>query len=230
MTSDAPSVVKPKMNTTLADGARRPQLRVLPGTGGGKAKPTEAELIQAVVEGDVRLAGELYAQLVGTVDRTLYRVFGRREQDHDDLVQMAFEQIVLTLSRQTFAGGCSLKTWAAAITSRVGWKVLRSRRRERQVLDVRAELSEDTAAGSTDVEREAGCRLELERVRIHLSQMKSKQAEAVFLHDVLGHELVEIAHMTEATVAAAQSRLVRGRRELTKRVLKFGPEPKEGTR
>ncbi len=218
------------MSPPATEGFRRPQLRVLTGSGAGRPRPTEAELIQAIVEGDASLADELYGQLVGTVDRTLYRVFGRREQDHDDLVQMAFEQIVITLSRQTFAGGCSLKTWAAAITSRVGWKVLRSRRRERQVLDVRTEFTDDIASGVGDVERDTHSRLELEEIRRQLEQMKSNHAEAVFLHDVLGHELVEIALMTGVTVAAAQSRLVRGRRELTKRVQRSGSEPKESTR
>ncbi len=218
------------MSPIASGGARRPQLRVLPGSGGGPTRPTDAELIRAVAEGDLAVADDLYSQLVGTVERTLYRVFGRREQDHEDLVQMAFEQIVLTLSRQTFAGGCSLKTWAAAITSRVGWKVLRTRRRERQVVDVCAEIVDDTVAGALDVEREAASRLELERVRLQLSLMKPPQAEAVFLHDVLGHELVDIAHMTGVTVAAAQSRLVRGRRELAKRVQRAGLESKESTR
>ena len=48
--------------------------------------------------------------------------------------------------------------------------------------------------------------------------MKPEQAETLFLHDALGHDLAEIAMMTGATVAAAQSRLVRGRKELFKRM------------
>jgi DNA-directed RNA polymerase specialized sigma24 family protein len=34
------------------------------------------------------------------------------------------------------------------------------------------------------------------------------------LHDLLGHELAEIAQFTGVTAAAAPSRLVRGRKEL----------------
>ena len=54
------------------------------------------------------------------IDRSLFRVFGRRETDHDDLVQTVFEQVVLTLARGSYARGCSLKTWAARIASNVG--------------------------------------------------------------------------------------------------------------
>jgi RNA polymerase sigma-70 factor (ECF subfamily) len=55
-------------------------------------------------------------------------------------------------------------------------------------------------------------------MRGHLVSMKEEHAQAVFLHDVLGHDLAEIALMTNVTVAAAQSRLVRGRKELYRRM------------
>jgi RNA polymerase sigma-70 factor (ECF subfamily) len=55
--------------------------------------------------------------------------------------------------------------------------------------------------------------------------MDPARAEAVFLHDVLGHELAEIAVITGATVAAAQSRLVRGRKELLERLQSEGVTP-----
>jgi RNA polymerase sigma-70 factor (ECF subfamily) len=47
---------------------------------------------------------------------------------------------------------------------------------------------------------------------------KPERAEAVLLHDVLGHELTEIAQMTGVSVAAAQSRLVRGRKDVVNRM------------
>src|SRR3954449_3095720 len=99
-------------------------------------------IIEAVARGDSKVAGLLYDRLVGVVDRTLYRIFGRREPDHDDLVQATFEQIVLTLARQRFAGACSLSSWACSVASHVGLNALRSRRRERGVMS----LAEDTSS------------------------------------------------------------------------------------
>src|ERR1041385_2576791 len=91
--------------------ARRNQLRAVPGGGSAKVPWSDEQLIEAVRRGDTRVADELYNRLVNVVDRTLYRIFGRRESDHDDLVQISFERVVETLSTETFARACSLETW-----------------------------------------------------------------------------------------------------------------------
>lgn len=197
----------------------RHNLRLVPGSPENLARtPTDEELIEAVQGGDPRVAGELYGRLVGVVDHTLYRVFGRREIDHDDLVQTVFEQIVVTLSRRSYARACSLRTWASSIASHVGFNALRSRRRERGVIDRDATIEAALAPARNDVEGVASARRELDRVRRQLVGMRPPQAQTVFLHDVLGHELAEIALMMGVSVAAAQSRLVRGRRELYRRL------------
>jgi RNA polymerase sigma-70 factor, ECF subfamily len=197
----------------------RPRLRALPGLPAiGAPELSDEHLIDAVQRGDERVSGAIYDRLYAVVDHTLFRVFGRREPDHDDLVQAAFEQIVLTLSKQSFARACSLKTWASTVASHVGLNALRARRRERRVYDRGAEIDGECAAAAADPERETASRALLERVRGELGSMSLDRAEAVFLHDVLGHELAEIALMTGVSVAAAQSRLVRGRRELTRRL------------
>jgi RNA polymerase sigma-70 factor (ECF subfamily) len=200
--------------------ARRNQFRAVPGGGGtAKAPASDEQLIEAVRRGDTRVADELYDRLVGVVDRTLFRVFGRREMDHDDLVQISFERVVETLSTEAFARACSLETWAASIASHVGLNALRSRRRERRWLD----RDTDGAAMSErkptmEAERNLEARSRLALVRQHLVAMKPALAEAIFLHDALGHDLAEIALMTGTSVAAAQSRLVRGRKELFRRL------------
>lgn len=202
----------------------RPRLKAVGGSAHPRPAISDEEIIEAVQQGDDRVAAELYDRLVQVVDHTIYRVFGRRERDHDDLVQAAFEQIVITICKESFAQACSLRTWASTIASHVALNALRSRRRERRVLD----NTTDTEDGSIPppsappLEAQLEVRSELERIREHLVAMKPKQAEALFLHDVLGHELAEIAAMTDTSVAAAQSRLVRGRHELHKRL---GIEP-----
>ncbi len=178
---------------------------------------SDEELIDAVVRGDDRVAGLLYDRTVGVVDRTLFRIFGRREADHDDLVQSTFEQIVITLCRGRFARACSLNTWAATVATHVGLNALRSRRRERRVVDHGQNLDTLDAPRSASGEEAVGARLELERLRRHLSAMDPAKAETLFLHDALGHDLAEIAVLTGVSVAAAQSRLVRARKDLTLR-------------
>jgi RNA polymerase sigma-70 factor (ECF subfamily) len=206
-----------------------PNLIVLPGgalpagavplSGPAAATLSDEEIVDAVRQGDRSCADQLYFRLVDAVDITLFRIFGRRETDHEDLVQRAFEQIVLTLSRRTFAGACSLRTWASAITARVAFNVLRSRRRERAVLvSTPPDQLEAGSPHAPDAEALSLAREDIERLKRHLTRMKPDRAQAVFLHDVLGHELAEIAVMEDISVAAAQSRLVRGRRDLYKRL------------
>lgn len=186
--------------------------------GGGApidAGPSDEEIVAAIASGDTRISAALYDRVAVVVDRTMYRVFGRREHDHDDLVQTAFEQIVRSLARSQFAGACSLTTWASTLATHVGLNALRSRQRERKVVSRDVEPPDPRGR---DVEREIEARAELELVREALAAMTPEKAETLFLHDVEGLELAEIATLTNVSVAAAQSRLVRARRELEERV------------
>ncbi len=191
------------------------------------APPTDQQIIDAVVRGDDRVGSQLYDRLVGVVDRTLYRVFGRREADHDDLVQASFEQIVMTLATRRFAGACSLSTWASTVASHVGLNALRSRRRERRVVDRDATsdvpLDAVPSSQTVDSEQAMNTRLELDRLRTHLAGLEPLKAETLFLHDVIGHDLAEVAVLMGVSVAAAQSRLVRGRKELMASLAKDEP-------
>jgi len=180
-------------------------------------------LFQGIQRGDERIAVELYHRLLPAIEGSLLRVLGRRESDHEDLVQMAFEQLILTLSRQSYAQACSLKTWASSIAAHLALKSLRSRYRQRRVFNSSVavhELAELDASGQ-DLERTLESRQSLERVREQLAQLAPAKAEAVLLHDVLGHGLTEVAALMGSSVAAAQTRLSRGRRELMERLQKL---------
>lgn len=179
----------------------------------------DQELIDAAASGDPKIAGKLYERLIGVVNRSLYRIFGRRESNHDDLVQTTFEQIILTLGKGRFVGATGLSAWASTVTWHVALKALRSRRREHRVLSWGEEASElELAAPQVDVERSLVLRRRIDEARAELGDMDPAKAEAFLLHDLLGHDLTEIASMTNVTVAAAQSRLVRGRKEFYARM------------
>ena len=51
------------------------------------------------------------------------------------------------------------------------------------------------------------------------------KANVVFLHDILGHQLDEVAGILGITVSAAQSRLVRGRRQIIDSVGNVAAKP-----
>src|SRR5690606_6457103 len=165
--------------------ADAPKLVVLHG-GADASSATSAEapsgvlsdeaIVEAVRLGDRSCADQLYFRLVDAVDITLFRIFGRREADHEDLVQRAFEQIVLTLSRRTFAGACSLRTWASAIPARVAFNVLRSRRRERAVLVTTPPDQLEGGSHAPDAESVSLAREDIERLRRHLTRMKPDRA------------------------------------------------------
>jgi RNA polymerase sigma-70 factor, ECF subfamily len=166
-------------------------------------------------------AAALFDRLESVVERALFRVLQQRGNDFEDLVQITFERIVRTLLARRFCSQCSLTTWASAIATNVAIDSVRARVRERRIF---AAESVDMADRELSL-RGAGTdrmevRAEVARLQSVLAQMNPGQAEAVFLHDVMGHDLAEVAVIAGVTVAAAQSRLVRGRKEFMRRAKK----------
>jgi RNA polymerase sigma-70 factor, ECF subfamily len=204
-------------------------LRLVPEPGGQTVPSVnDEEILAALREGKRGVGLQLYDRLFPVVDATLYRIFGAREQDHADLVQAAFEQIVSALTKRRFSGRCSLAGWASVVTCHVGFSALRSRKRERRVIDHRTdpEVSIQNAAANGDPERQVSIERELSAVREHLSEMDPERATALFLH-VAGHRIEEIAQLAGVSVAAAQSRLSRGRRDLLARMAAARAEANE---
>ena len=195
------------------------RLRALDGgLGTSVGTPSDDEIVAGLLAGKAWAAEQLYDRLHPVVDRALRRVL-QSSADHDDLIQIVFERIVRTLAERKFAGACSLSTWATAIAAHVGIDALRARVRERAVVwDDRTRSSEIAArVASGNLERQLEARADIAELQGILAALDPAQAETVLLHDVYGHELSEIAVLMGVSVAAAQSRLVRGRKELLKR-------------
>jgi RNA polymerase sigma-70 factor (ECF subfamily) len=191
----------------------------------------DEELCDALAAGKLWAADVFYARVEETVEMVLYRVLGAGDAEREDLMQQSLEKIVSSVLSGRFTRGCSLKSWAALITQNVAFDALRTRARERAVLDRRFDHDalEVVATDSATPERTAEVRQGVEAVQAALAATKRERAEAVILHDLLGHELTEIARLTGVSPAAAQSRLVRGRRDVVARI-RAQEERKKGPR
>ena len=177
---------------------------------------TDLELLSALAAQDPRAGLALYDRLIRIVEWTISRVMGQRGPDHEDLVQSAFEQIVDSLHRRRYGLQCSLTSWASAISCHIALNALRSRRRRRALGEQAHQELQPLARG--DLESQLAARQALERIRRELARMNQARAEVLVLHEVNGLELAEIAHVLGISLAAAQSRLSRGRRELLQRL------------
>ena len=178
---------------------------------------TDEDLIDGLLQGRNAAAEHLCRQLRPVIERTLRRLFPGCE-DHDDLVQSSLERVVRTLVEKRFAGACSLSTWASTIAAHVGIDAMRSRTRERGLFRVGLSSSPDILAQpeAVPLERKLEARSELSCLTEVMDSISPEHRQTLLLHDVLGLELKDIADETGVTPAAAQSRLVRGRRELVR--------------
>jgi RNA polymerase sigma-70 factor (ECF subfamily) len=180
---------------------------------GGLQEPIDdARLVAAVRNGNAGVAGPFYDRTRPMVEKTVRRLLGAGDNDFDDLMQISMIEILNSLDR--FRGECSLDTWAITIAANVVCKHIRRRGLERTIF-ARGVEPEDVPRSWHQRPLLRGM---VDRVMYHLQDMVFDRAWTFLLHDVHGYSLEEIATITGATVSAAQSRLVRGRRELHERI------------
>lgn len=177
---------------------------------------SDREIVEAIAEGREWAADALYDRVQSVVDQSLRRILRSTGPDYDDLMQAAFERIITVLSRKPLGGKCDLRAWSAAVATHVALDCLRRRTRERRLFQSDSELPPHRGPHAS-AEGRLEARADVDRLQQILARMKPESARTLLLHDVLGYELVEIAQMTGVSVAAAQSRLVRARKELLRR-------------
>ena len=175
----------------------------------------DSELLAGIRKGDRAFATAFHDRVRPHVERTVVRLLGRNDADHDDIVQVALIELVSTIER--YRGDCSLDGWIATLTAHVVYKKIRRRQIERRLF---SDLSDDVAEGdialpiARHAESAVSSRNLLDRVVAVLATIGAERAWAFVLHDVWGYDLRETANIMNVSVSAAQSRLVRGRREL----------------
>jgi RNA polymerase sigma-70 factor (ECF subfamily) len=179
-------------------------------------RPSDDEICRRLQAGDARAADLVYERVVNVVEAALYRLLGVGDQEREDLAQQALERVISTIASGRYMRDCSLTSWATLITQHLAIDAMRSRTRDRRVFDrhVGTEAVELVADGQRTAEHFIEARRRADRLRRALAAIPQANAEAVVLHDVLGHNLAEVARLTGVTIAAAQSRLVRGRRKV----------------
>jgi RNA polymerase sigma-70 factor (ECF subfamily) len=179
----------------------------------------DVQLIAALRDGDASAAASFHDRARPVVDRTIHRLLGRHDRDHDDLAQMALVEIICSVDR--FRGECALDGWIATVTAHTVFKHLRRRKTESRIFGL--DESDERPSGQAAPDRQRVLRTAVDRIRGHLDALESNKAWTFLLHDVCGYDLREIAEITEVSVVAAQGRLSRGRRELLAR-LREDPE------
>jgi len=175
---------------------------------------SDAELLDSVRAGDVQAAVDFHDRIFPVVSRTVSRLLGSRDSDFDDVTQQALIELVLTVDR--FLGQCPLDAWTSIVAARVVYRHLRRRKIERRLFVLQGLESIDHCARTSS--NQSAMRIAIRRIEELLEAIDPKKAWTFVLHDVHGYSLAEVAQITGASAAAAQSRLVRARKEIHTRI------------
>jgi RNA polymerase sigma-70 factor (ECF subfamily) len=177
----------------------------------------EAELIRRCRAGERAAHDEFYARFKRPVAGNLYRVLGDRT-DLDDLVQEVFVIAFRGLDR--FRGDARLSTWLYRICVNVALGRIRTRSRKPPPVSV-SDL-DLTSQAQTLVERpetpERALERQRDRDRVYraLENLAPKKRIVLFLHEIEGLDLKDIAYLVDSNPVTVRTRLFYARREFYK--------------
>jgi len=177
----------------------------------------EADLIERCRAEDRSAHDEFYHRFRRQVAGNLYRVLGDRT-DLDDLVQEVFVIAFRGLVR--FRGDARLSTWIYRICVNVALGRIRTRKRRPNAVGV-ADL-DSAAADPSLVERPETPDRSLERRRDQesvyraLESLAPKKRMVLYLHEIEGLDLKEIAYLVDSNPVTVRTRLFYARREFYK--------------
>src|SRR5687767_12513446 len=177
----------------------------------------EADLIARCRAHDRAAHDELYHRFRRQVAGNLYRVLGDRN-DLEDLVQEVFVIAFRGLSR--FRGDARLSTWLYRICVNVALGRIRTRKRRPAAIGVAdldatspdPSLTERPETPDRSLER----RQDQERVYRALENLAPKKRIVLYLHEIEGLDLKEIAYLVDSNPVTVRTRLFYARREFYK--------------
>lgn len=186
----------------------------------------EADLVDRCRRCDRAAHDELYHRFRRQVAGNLYRVLGDRD-DLEDLVQEVFVIAFRGLDR--FRGDARLSTWLYRICVNVALGRIRTRKRRPNAIGV---LDLDTAPSDPSLterpetpDRSLERRRDQERVYAALEQLAPKKRIVLYLHEIEGLDLKEIAYLVDSNPVTVRTRLFYARREFYKVI--SGKDPDE---
>jgi RNA polymerase sigma-70 factor (ECF subfamily) len=169
---------------------------------------TDAELVRQAQEGDLEAFAEIVRRHEHRVRIVLLRILDD-SRDVEEAVQDAFVQAWRNLDR--YRGEAALFTWLYRIG--VNAALARTRRKEHATTDLdsleaegAAEVPADTLPGPAAEAHDLHA-----RVVAALAELPFEQREAVVLRDLAGLSNLEVADALGVSLAAAKSRIHRGR-------------------
>ena len=176
----------------------------------GAEERADAELIRRCLAKERAAEEEFYRTYSRMVAANLFRVLGDR-QDLDDLVQEVF--VIAFRGLRTFRQEARLSTWLYRICVNVALGRIRTKTRRPPPI-----LKADPTANDTRVSpAHPGKLLESaqakEFVYALLAKLSPKKRIVLFLHEIEGHDLKEIAYLVDANPVTVRTRLYYARKE-----------------
>jgi RNA polymerase sigma-70 factor (ECF subfamily) len=184
----------------------------------------EAELIQRCRNADRAAHDEFYQRFRRPVAGNLYRVLGDRA-DLEDLVQEVF--VIAFRGLAKFRGDARLSTWLYRICVNVALGRIRTRKRRPAAIAV-ADLDATTGDPSLTErpetpERSLERRQDRERVYRALDTLAPKKRVVLYLHEIEGLDLKEIAYLVDSNPVTVRTRLFYARREFYRALAEDAP-------
>src|SRR4051794_3329013 len=176
----------------------------------------EADLIARCKAEDRAAHDELYHRFRRQVAGNLYRVLGDRT-DLDDLVQEVFVIAFRGLDR--FRGDARLSTWLYRICVNVALGRIRTRKRRPAAIggvDLDTASSDPLTERPETPDRTLERRRDQEKVYRALEGLPPKKRIVLYLHEIEGLDLKEIAYLVDSNPVTVRTRLFYARREFYK--------------
>jgi len=178
----------------------------------------EADLIARCRADDRGAHDEFYHRFRRQVAGNLYRVIGDRV-DLDDLVQEVF--VIAFRGLERFRGDARLSTWLYRICVNVALGRIRTRKRRPPPiggidLDATANADPSLTERPETPQQSLERRRDQETVYRALEQLAPKKRIVLYLHEIEGLDLKEIAYLVDSNPVTVRTRLFYARREFYK--------------